>query len=159
MALLNIVSDRGSNFVAAFRDYRPLFCVGYRLNNVVKTSFFGNTLKKKKPISNISTTFSNRITTDYTTTKTETDMLSIENYISTSEQSSDEDDNCVAPSNPMKHKSRMNNVGLSNNDVQTARKMSINDIPIEAHNVLIALKQCKKVVKYIKKVNFIKLHS
>ena len=86
-------------------------------------------------------------------------MLSIENYISTSEQSSDEDDNCVAPSNPMKHKSRMNNVGLSSNDVQTARKMSINDIPIEAHNVLIALKQCKKVVKYIKKVNFIKLHS
>ena len=73
--------------------------------------------KRNLRISNASATVSNRFTTDYTARKTETDSLSIENYISTSEQSSDENDDYVATSIPKEHKSPMSNVDLSNNDI------------------------------------------
>ncbi|CAF2710518.1 unnamed protein product [Rotaria sp. Silwood2] len=149
--LVNIVSDRGSNFVAAFRDFKPLFCFGHRLNNIVKTSFFGNTIKKKKSISSEPTTVNNNFSISYTTKKTEIDNSSVENDISTSEQSSEDEDDYVSTSIPAKHKGRINNIGSSNGDIKLARKMSINDIPIEARSVIIALKQCKKIVKYIKK--------
>lgn len=151
LALMNIVSDRGSNFVAAFRDYQPLYCVGHRLNNIIKTSFFGNTTNKQ--ISNVLITANNDSTIDYTT-KSEPGVSSIDNEISTNE-SSTEEENDMPPSIPIKSKSRKNNVVLSNNTIQTARKMSIHEIPIEARSVLIALNQCKKLVKYIKKVSLI----
>ena len=43
---VNILCDRGSNFVKAFRDYDPLFCFGHRLNNILKTSSFSEYEKK-----------------------------------------------------------------------------------------------------------------
>ncbi|CAF3725917.1 unnamed protein product [Rotaria sp. Silwood1] len=148
---VNIVSDRGSNFVAAFRDFKRLFCFGHRLNNIVKTPFFGNTIKKKKSISIAPTTINNNFAISYTTTKIEIDNSSVGNDVFTSEQSSEDEDDYMLTSVPAKHKGRINNIGSSNGDIKLARKMSINDIPIEARSVIIALNQCKKIVKYIKK--------
>ncbi len=49
------------------------------------------------------------------------------------------------------------NISKSTNDnQQLLRKVSIDDIPGEAKDVLSTLKQCKKIFKYIKKVNSVK---
>ncbi|CAF1626172.1 unnamed protein product, partial [Didymodactylos carnosus] len=36
---VNWVSDRGSNFVKGFCDYKPIFCFAHRLNNILKKLF------------------------------------------------------------------------------------------------------------------------
>ncbi|CAF2076585.1 unnamed protein product, partial [Rotaria magnacalcarata] len=151
LALVNIVSDRGSNFVAAFRDSQPLFCFGHRLNNIVKTTFFGNINNKKKPTSNAPTTVNRNVAIVSTTIKPNDDNILHANDVSTSEQSSEDDDDYVLPSIPVKQKSRAIHGNSSYNNHKLVRKMSIHDIPLEAHNVIIALSQCKKIVKYIKK--------
>jgi hypothetical protein len=44
---ITFVTDRGSNFVKAFRTHKVLFCVAHRLNNILKRCFYQNPTKKK----------------------------------------------------------------------------------------------------------------
>ncbi|CAF1401882.1 unnamed protein product [Adineta ricciae] len=46
LAMVNIISDRGSNFDKAFEPFNPLFGFGHRLNNVFKAAFFHHEKKK-----------------------------------------------------------------------------------------------------------------
>ncbi|CAF1159274.1 unnamed protein product [Didymodactylos carnosus] len=68
---VNWVSDRGSNFVKGFCDYKPIFCFAHRLNNILKKLFS----KKDALISDATTT------------------LTIEDSEESDEQQVDEDDN------------------------------------------------------------------
>ncbi|CAF4892399.1 unnamed protein product [Rotaria sp. Silwood1] len=40
LSQINFVSDRGPNFVKALKSYSPTYCVGHRLNNIIKTCFY-----------------------------------------------------------------------------------------------------------------------
>ncbi|CAF4875369.1 unnamed protein product [Rotaria socialis] len=109
---VNIVSDRGSNFVAAFRHFQPLFCYGHRLNNILQKSFFANTKLKRDqgttlPISNI--------------------LNPINDEFSSEESSEDEEENML-PAIPVIRKK------AANKNQQLVFKMSIDDVPIEAKN-------------------------
>ncbi|CAF1565237.1 unnamed protein product, partial [Didymodactylos carnosus] len=44
---LNFISDRGSNFVAALRQFTPMYCFAHRLNNILKLSFYQQQKKEK----------------------------------------------------------------------------------------------------------------
>jgi hypothetical protein len=46
MDTITYVTDRGANFVKAFRSNRVLFCVVHRLNNILKRCFYQNPNKK-----------------------------------------------------------------------------------------------------------------
>ncbi|CAF4516123.1 unnamed protein product, partial [Rotaria sp. Silwood2] len=39
LASVQWISDRGSNFLGAFRDYSPVYCFSHRLNNILKELF------------------------------------------------------------------------------------------------------------------------
>lgn len=51
MNQITFVTDRGSNFLKAFRSHKALFCVAHRLNNILKQSFYQHVLKKKSKLS------------------------------------------------------------------------------------------------------------
>ncbi|CAF4397955.1 unnamed protein product, partial [Rotaria magnacalcarata] len=147
---VNIVPDRGSNFVTAFRDFQPLFCFGHRLNNILKIGFFGNIKKLQKQVSTLSTIPD--INSEFSTTMLkgrQRNAIDI-NDAATSDDSSDDDEKYTTPTIPMKRKKRTNKIESTNVHL-LERKISINEIPIEAHNIIIAINQCKKTVKYIKK--------
>ena len=42
LANVNIVCDRGSNYVLAFKDFQLILCYGHRMNNIVRITFFQN---------------------------------------------------------------------------------------------------------------------
>ena len=48
MDLITYVTDRGSNFVCALRQFKVLHCVAHRLNNVLKRAFYQQPKKKKR---------------------------------------------------------------------------------------------------------------
>jgi len=43
---ITFVTDRGSNFLKAFRSHKALYCVAHRLNNILKRCFYQNLGKK-----------------------------------------------------------------------------------------------------------------
>ena len=42
LANVNIVYDRGSNYVLAFKDFQAILCYEHRVNNIVRITFFQN---------------------------------------------------------------------------------------------------------------------
>jgi hypothetical protein len=45
---MSFVSDRGSNFVKALRQFSAVWCLAHRLNNVLKLCFFTTATKAEK---------------------------------------------------------------------------------------------------------------
>ena len=43
---ITYVTDRGSNFIKAFRLHKVLYCVAHRLNNILKRCFYQNPIKQ-----------------------------------------------------------------------------------------------------------------
>jgi hypothetical protein len=46
MDTITYVTDRGANFVKAFRSNKVLYCVLHRMNNILKRCFYQNPTKK-----------------------------------------------------------------------------------------------------------------
>ena len=152
LSMVNIVSDRGSNFVAAFRDFNPLFCFAHRLNNIVKLTFFQNVKKKKKQTSNGLTSAATTASDRANFNERNAAPPNGNNDLSSEETSEDEEEVNLLPAIPMIRKKRKNKSSLTNNQPESSYKMSIDDIPLAARSVLNALTKCKKIVKFIKKV-------
>jgi hypothetical protein len=150
--MVNIVSDRGSNFVAAFRDLNPLFCFAHRLNNIVKLTFFQNVQKRKKQTSIRSTSAATTASDRATFNERNAAPSNGNNVLSSEETSEDEEQVIILPTIPMIRKKRKNKSTLTNNQQGSSYKMSIDDIPLAARGVLNILIKCKKIVKFIKKV-------
>jgi hypothetical protein len=156
LTMVNIVSDRGSNFVKAFQDLDPLFCFGHRMNNVLKTSFFQHIKKKKKQPASTTTNDITVPSNNHTAPKINKDAVTTINDALSSEESSEDDEEYVPPSLLIVRKRKTKISKTRNDNQQLLRKVSIDDIPGEAKTVLSTLKQCKKLVKYIKKANIVK---
>ena len=148
---VNILCDRGSNFVKAFRDYDPLFCFRHRLNNILKTSSFQNTKKNKKHCS-ISTIDIAKSLNNSILTNAQLDTVSNANETVSSEESDEDED--VVTSIPVIRKRKQCILKQKDDHQQLLAKTSVDTIPAEAKVVLITLSQCKKNIKFIKKVNF-----
>lgn len=48
---ITFVTDRGSNFIKAFRSNKVLLCVAHRMNNILKRCFYQNPAKKSQSLS------------------------------------------------------------------------------------------------------------
>ncbi|CAF4236939.1 unnamed protein product, partial [Rotaria sp. Silwood2] len=119
------ISDRGSNFMGAFREYNPIYCFAHRLNNILKELFHQN-IRKKDASQNQTTTERNEICeSNYKLTSTQrTAVEKIDEY---STESEDEDSVIVII-------------------VQVPSSASL-----KARKLLATIDECKKLVKYAKK--------
>jgi hypothetical protein len=149
------MSDRGSNFVKVFQDFNPLFCFGHRLNNVLKTTFFQHVKTKKKGSDSTTASDITARSNSHAAPKVYKDAVTTINDALSCEESSEDDEEYVPPSLPIVRKRKSNISTSTKNNQQLLRKVSIDDVPGEAKDVLSTLKQCKKIVKYIKKVNIV----
>ncbi|CAF1533718.1 unnamed protein product [Adineta ricciae] len=123
MDKITFVSDRGSNFVSALRNYNVLYCVAHRLNNILKRTFYQGLKKKKKNMTPMkSFTFSTNIT--------QKEGVEDDND-GDSEDSSDEDDD----------------------DSVDYTVETIAQLNPTAKQVLNTITHCKSLVKYAKKAN------
>ncbi|CAF1284179.1 unnamed protein product [Rotaria magnacalcarata] len=145
----NIMCDRGSNFVKCFKCYNPLHCYAHRLNNVIKKCFFQNGLKRTIDKSSIACTTA---TTSSITTCN--DILH-----SSDDDSCDEADDDYVPSFKIKskrktksHNSRVKRTNSSFSMIDHV-KLDASEIPIEAREYLVKLKEVKHIIKYVKKVS------
>jgi hypothetical protein len=150
--------DRGSNFQKAFKGSNPLFCFGHRLNNVLKRSFFQN--QRKKMASRVDhglTAASAAVTTTIASTSSGIDSEE-EIYTDDSDATSDEDFELTTAMPVLrKKKDKVKVVARSSRsqiDLDSVHlKLTMDDAPLSAKQVLRTLNQCKKIVKYVKKVS------
>ncbi len=152
---MNIICDRGSNFVCAFKDFEPVFCFGHRLNNIIKISFFQNQRKKKKnprDTHDLAQSFDPKSTSKSTangSTKQNSES-------SSSDTESSEDDNLDnTTALPVIRGKKTKTINSSKNQLLALQvKMNVDEIPLSAKHVIRVLNTCKKIVKYVKKVFF-----
>ncbi|CAF1550174.1 unnamed protein product, partial [Adineta ricciae] len=145
LSMVNIVSDRGSNFVAAFRDLNPLFCFAHRLNNIDKLTFFQNVQRKKKQASNITTGTIKAAPERVKFNEQYVASSNGNNCLSSEGTTEDEEQIIILPTIPLIRKKRKIKSILTNNQQESSYKMSIDDIPLAGRNVLNILTKCKKI--------------
>ena len=149
--------DRGSNFRKAFSGFQPLFCFGHRLNNILKRAFFQHQ-KRGSNVDHQSSTFDDPFVTANTTSSS---AIQSPDEISTddSDTSSGDDDCESTVSLPIARKrkhlaSSSSKSGRIQPDTQQVHmKMAVDQVPSSVKQVLRTLNQCKRVVKYVKKVS------
>lgn len=132
--------DRGANLLKALQDYEVLNCFPHRMNNILKRAFFqskNNQRSTKKP------------TTVQVTTSTDADV-DIDQNDSSDSDSSIENEELFQPRKQIKKKKRKRQ--SANSNVSDQMKLKLEDIPIKAQEIIETIIQCKKLVRYIKKV-------
>ena len=133
---LHFVIDRGSNLVKALKPCRPLYCYGHRLNNILKRSFFQP--NKKNETANV------RSRTVQPNKKQRDSDLSI--------STSDDDIETVLPIAKRKKKTKVT-AEVAQSITTDPRKLELTDMEPAAQKVIETIFNCKKLVKFIKKVN------
>ena len=138
LAGINIICDCGSNFVCAFKNFKPIFCFGHRLNNVLKVSSFQDTKTKKKP--NYTNVFTDLVVAD---------DINVNHGSSTDESESSNDDDCntkiALPVVQRKTNKKLKKHIPPKNELEVSNeKITVEQIPAAAKRVLACLNQCKK---------------
>lgn len=131
--------DRGPNLLKALKDYQVLNCFPHRMNNVMKRAFFQ--LKAKQKPAKITPTIAQ-----------ETTLLNItkDSYDSSDSNSSTDDEELFKPKKTIKKKRQRKQSTVSNGD--DPMKLKFEDLTIKAREIIETITQCKKLVRYIKKV-------
>ncbi|CAF1391214.1 unnamed protein product [Rotaria sordida] len=125
---ITIVCDRGSNFLKAFRDHRPILCYAHRLNNILKRTFF-----QHNKYSSI------------------TLLPLVYNGSSCSEIEDEDDGNSFNNlSKPIQIKKKILSLSVRGIE-ETAMTIKVDDIPPAAQEVIRTIIECKALAKYIKK--------
>lgn len=147
---MNIVSDRGSNFVKAFSIYNPIYCFGHRLNNILKICFFQQDNKSKRNCVSISSKDSARTTQSSVVL----DSLVDGNLSDDSESESSECGDEYQELNLGNEKTWITFKKEKSNGKMATEKISVEDISDDAKKILVALRKTNRIVKYVKKSVF-----
>ncbi|CAF1138153.1 unnamed protein product [Didymodactylos carnosus] len=139
MDTITYVTDRGANFLKAFRSNKVLLCVVHRMNNVLKRCFYQNPSKKSthSPDKLVHTTTSSEATpvkmkTMTTACPTASPEIEESNFKIDEEESESEED--------------------ETDDDCDYTVTTIAQLPVSAGEFLDTIKHCKAPVRYIKKV-------
>ncbi|CAF2955824.1 unnamed protein product [Rotaria sp. Silwood2] len=120
LSAINIVCDKASNFLKAFRDLHPITCYGHRLNNVLKRSFFQH--QKQLPTSS---------------------ATSIEKTSTSDEE--DDDDSFYIPSKPVKANKKLNiYTNVVKEQMMTTKLI---DTPPAVQLLIKSIVECKSLAK------------
>ncbi|CAF5133285.1 unnamed protein product, partial [Rotaria sp. Silwood1] len=158
LADVNIVCDRGSNFVCAFKDFEPIFCYEHRLNNIVKVTFFQN---KKKQADTVVVDVKNGVDVKPFCTKTAggNEKEIHESSSDDSELSTDDDsvNETALPVFRKKKKFVKKYLSSQNNTLSSQMKMTVDQIPLSAKHVIEVFK--KWINTDIKEESGVTLHQ
>ncbi len=135
---LHFISDRGPNLVKALKPYRPLYCYGHRLNNLLKRTFFQSQKKKKNDEAQNTQPSKAR----------QVQNKNQESDLSTS-ASEDEDESFL----PIHRNKKKTTTGVNQSITNDPRKLQLVDLDSSAQEVIKTIVGCKKLVKYVKKVS------
>ncbi|CAF1155607.1 unnamed protein product [Adineta steineri] len=136
LSKLSFMSDRGANLIKALEDYETLFCFPHRINNVLKRAFF------QLPVHRIKTN-------PPATTQPSASTTSVNN-LNDSHESASEDEEILQPTKRIRKKKQTKKQS-SSTDVNDPMKLDLKDLPVVAREIIETIKQCKKLVRYIKK--------
>ncbi|CAF0841728.1 unnamed protein product [Rotaria sordida] len=135
---LNIITDKGANFIKAFAMYDPIYCFGHRLNNILKICFFQQ--KKKEKSQRDESSIGNTLST-IMPKENSTPVVLDENTSSASESElSDFEENQELY---FLNENTLVKFQKKNRTTTITQKMSVNDIPSEAKKILTLIKQTK----------------
>ncbi|CAF4914765.1 unnamed protein product [Rotaria sp. Silwood1] len=149
MDSITFVTDRGSNFIKAFRLNKVLFCVAHRLNNILKRCFYQTPMKKKKNKSLNTSVKSNTTITEIQDTPKKKKNRSIANLQPSPEiedftegiredESDDQDEDDDGDS-----------CGYDDNgdfdDNHDYKDLTINQLPNNVREILNTIKNCKSL--------------
>ena len=152
---VNVIIDRGSNFIKALAQYEPVYCFGHRLNNVLKIGFFQQQEKKAK---HIQLTTSD-ICADPELILRNTDLLVQNDCLTSSSDSTSSDSEQEAEEKQQQGKLNKSlllvkpRFKTTSATTVNAQKLLVENAPPEAKQVLLALKHAKRLVKYVKLVS------
>ncbi|CAF1275734.1 unnamed protein product [Rotaria sordida] len=135
---LNIITDKGANFIKAFAMYDPIYCFGHTLNNILKICFFQQ--KKKEKSQRDESSIGNTLST-IMPKENSTPVVLDENTSSASESElSDFEENQELY---FLNENTLVKFQKKNRTTTITQKMSVNDIPSEAKKILTLIKQTK----------------
>jgi hypothetical protein len=142
LSKLSFMCDRGTNLVKALQNYETLFCFAHRINNVLKRGFFQ--LKSNQKATNSSATTQTTASSTTTSGKIDSDESS---------SSTEEEEEIIKPTKQIKIKTKKPKKDpKSSTVVNDPMKLKLTDLPTKAQEIIETIKQCKKLVRYIKKV-------
>lgn len=132
--------DRGANLLKALQDYEVLNCFPHRMNNILKRVFFQSKTQQT----------SAKTSTNVQGTTTDAD---VDQNDSSDSNSSTQDEESLKPRKQIKKKKRKKQ--SSNSNANDPMKLKLEDLPVTAQEIIEIIKQCKKLVRYIKKVMYL----
>ncbi|CAF2786029.1 unnamed protein product [Rotaria sp. Silwood2] len=153
---ITFVTDHGSNFIKTFRVNKVSFCVALRLNNILKRCFYQNPIKTNSIKSSNTSVQSNTTITEIQETPKKKKKKSIANLQPSPEiedstegiredESDDEED----------EDDDGDSCGYGDNcdfgDNHDYKDLAFNQLPNNILEILTTIKNCKSLVKYIKK--------
>ena len=131
------MSDRGANLVKGLRDYETLFCFLHRINNVLKRSFFQLSSQRKK---------SDSTNTTHPSAASVLNGNENDDHHSTS---STDDEETFIPTIQVRKKRKNKDASSTIDD---SMKLKLKDFPVEGQKIIETIEQCKRLVRYVKKV-------
>ncbi|CAF3570727.1 unnamed protein product [Rotaria socialis] len=152
MDKITFVTDRGANFIKALMAFRVLLCVAHRLNNVLKKTFYEEISKKNTIVSpsKILTTSTSVCRTEITPTKTEMTTITTRTFTKASSEVNEED---IDDKNDIDTEESSDDENDDDDDVVDYTSTTIANLPPPAKAILDMIKDCKSLVKYVKKAN------
>ncbi|CAF2045445.1 unnamed protein product [Rotaria magnacalcarata] len=152
MDKITFVTDRGANFIKALMAFRVLLCVAHRLNNVLKKTFYQEISKKNTIVSpgKILTTSTSVCRTEITPTKTEMTTITTRTFTQASSEVNEED---IDDKNDIDTEESSDDDNDDDDDVVDYTSTTIANLPPPAKAILDMIKDCKSLVKYVKKAN------
>ena len=152
--LITFVTDRGSNFICALRQFKVLYCVAHRLNNVLKRTFYQQskrTREKPAPNKTVSKVIVETETTPLKEIRKTTTMTSMQSspefdlpqYSAPSDDRCDSDSTDTTSDDDDDHQCTFIDYSMT----------TLGNLPSSAKHVLQTIKDCKALVTYVKKVN------
>ena len=154
------VCDRGPNLLKALEDYQVVHCFPYRLNNILKRTFYSAGVKEKiqrkesKQLSNKEKAVDQSTLNDFTIDDGDACILDYDDRDS-EESEDDDDDGVVLDANLVELALR----SLSTPPERDHINVPQDNLPLYATHLLATIVRCKDLCCYVKRVGYFHLSS
>ena len=146
----HFVYDRGPNLVSALRNYNLLYCYPYRLNNILKCSFF-QSQSLKQQLKEPSINAQHKCSTNTTISTNIVNSPITEENDNCSPLSTDDENEKNQLTIPMKNtKQYKKQLSIKRQDADDPIKLKFDDLDPSANEIIKTIGQCKTLVQFVR---------